>query len=349
MRQYPFPSPRDSSAELQPARVQFIQQVFPELLGQGNRWGGKADLGRGPRETLRWVHDRLFVEGWQIAAVRAELIRARKGVRVIAVTSGKGGVGKTTFSVNLAVACALQGQRVLLFDADFGMANVHVFAGVNPKSTILDVVDGRADLADVVMAGPGGIKVICGVSGVARLANLDPCILEALGRELMEIATDFDLLVIDTGAGVSPIVTHFLGLAQEAVVVTTPNLAATLDAYGIIKVAHESGLKARTQVLVNQARDFDEATAVLARIAGCASSFLQTSPGHLGFLERDVAFEEANQQRCPLILAQPSNLNALRIAAIATQLTAAREAPIPRPWERDLSLSAENRQPISST
>jgi flagellar biosynthesis protein FlhG len=245
----------------------------------------------------------------------------------------------------------MQGQRVLLFDADLGMANAHVFAGINPKATILDVVDGRAALADVLMAGPGGIHVVCGASGVGRLADLHPRILEALGRELMQIAADFDVLVIDTGAGVSPTVTHFLGLAQEIVVVTTPNLAATLDAYGLMKVAHESGLKTRMQVLVNQAEDFNEATAVLVRIVGCASRFLQTAPGHLGFLQRDSAFERASQQRLPLVLAEPSNLNALRIAAIAAQLvpSTTRATPLPEPWERDFSFSAENRQPISPT
>jgi flagellar biosynthesis protein FlhG len=344
MSQFPFSS--GACADLPPARLQYIQQMFAEVIGGGDPGSGSTDAGRTPEQTMRWIHDRLFVEGWQIAAVRAELLRARQNVRAIAVTSGKGGVGKTTFAVNLAVACAMEGQRVLLFDADFGLANVHVFAGVNPKATILEVVDGRARLADIVVPGPGGVQVICGASGVGRLANLDLRTVEALGRELMQVAADFDVLVIDTGAGVSSTVTHFLGLAQEAVVVSTPNLAATLDAYGVLKVAHEAGLKTTMKLLVNQAEDFNEAKTVLGRIVGCASRFLKTTPRSLGFLERDPAFEQACHHRQPLVLSDSTNLNALRIAAMAGQLvpSLARIVPLPEsPREPDLSLPAENR------
>jgi flagellar biosynthesis protein FlhG len=343
MSQLPFSNERDPCADLQPARLQFIQQVFAELLGDpGSSPGVSA---RSPRETLRWIHDRLFLEGWPIGAVRAELLRARQNLRTLAVTSGKGGVGKTTFAVNFATACAMQGHRVLLFDADFGMANVHVFAGVSPKATILDVVDGRATFADILVPGPGGAQLICGASGVGRLANLDLRVLEVMGRELMRTAANFDVLVIDTGAGVSSIVTYFLGLAQEAVVVTTPNLAATLDAYGVIKVAHEAGLKTRMQVLVNQAEDFNEASTVLGRVVGCATRFLKTTPGSLGFLERDPAFEQASHQRRPLVFSQPANLNALRIAAMAEQLgpSALRLTPLSAAPGNTASIPPETR------
>lgn len=306
-------------AEIQSARLQFIQQTFPEVAGE---LGG----GRSRMEWLRWIHDRLFIDGWQVHAVRSELARVRPTVQVIAATSGKGGVGKTTFAVNLAVAFAQSGKRVLLFDADLGMANVHVFAGVNPTATILDVIDGRVTLESILVPGPAGMQIACGASGVGRLADLGERVLETLGRELMRVAMGFDVLVIDTGAGVAPSVLHFLALAHDAVVIATPNLASTLDAYGVIKVAHEQRLRTRLHLLVNEADDETQAAAVSARVAGCANRFLKITPGDLGFLRRDAAFEQSNQQRRPLQLSQPASVHAQRIAQIAAKLAA---APVP--------------------
>ena len=303
---------------IEPAQIQFIEQTFGEFLGDAHP--GDESLGARRTELIRWIHRRLFEVRVSVAAVRAELNSARRHTRIIAVTSGKGGVGKTTFSVNLACACAQLGRTVLLFDADFGMANVHIFAGVNPSATLLDVIDGRATMDDVLTPGPCGVQLICGASGIGRMAELGAPVLEALGRELLRVASEFDVLIMDTGAGISPSVTHFLGLAQETVVVATPNLASTLDAYGVIKLAHESRFAARLHVLINQADNELQAARVLDRIAGCTNRFLHSSLGTLGFLERDPSVEQANQSRRPLALADPNNANARRIVGIAARL-----------------------------
>ena len=294
---------------IEPAHRQFIEREFPDVLRDDPD-------GR----LLRAMHHALFTEGKSPAAVRTQFAKNQRALRVIAVTSGKGGVGKTTVSVNLATALAARGRRVLLFDADLGMANVHIFAGVAPRGTLLDVVEGRSTLAQVLTPGPGGVQIVCGASGVAGLADLEVRVIERLGRELAQLAGDFDVLLIDTGAGISAQVLQFLTLAHEIIVVATPNLAATLDAYGVIKVAREARLPAQISILVNQTDDEAEADAIFARLSGCAHRFLQFLPASLGSLRRDPAVEAANQSRTPLVLAQPASENARRFTAMSARL-----------------------------
>ena len=294
---------------IEPAHRQFIEREFEDVLRD------RHDPG-----LMHEIHHALFIEGKSPAVVRSQFSRRQRVLRVIAVTSGKGGVGKTTVSVNLAAALAGRGRRVLLFDADLGMANVHIFAGVTPRGTLLDVVEGRSTLAQVLTPGPAGIQIVCGASGVAGLADLDARVIAHLGRELAQLAEDFDVLIIDTGAGISAQVMQFLTLAHEMIVVATPNLAATLDAYGVIKVAREARLTAQISILVNQTDDEAEAGAIFARLSGCAHRFLQFLPASLGALRRDRAVETANQSRQPLVLAQPASENARRFTAMAARL-----------------------------
>lgn len=308
----------ESHPDIEPARLQFIEANFNDFLGERPTDSDSMKAWR--KDLALWIHERIFEFDDPIATIRAELNQAIQRTRTIAVTSGKGGVGKTTFSVNLAVACAQLGRRVLLFDADFGMANVHIYAGVNPEATLLDVLEGRATVENVVLPGPGGVHLICGASGNSRLADLSASTLDALGRELLRIALNFDVLIIDTGAGISSAVTHFLGLAQESIVIATPGLASILDAYGVIKLAHETRLATRLHLLVNQAGTQQDAASVRNRIAGCANRFLASALHDFGYLVRDPAFEQSTQDRRPFVLSHPFHHNALHIQTVAKQL-----------------------------
>lgn len=300
---------------LELGRVQFIQQQFADLLAVG-----ESSLAGSGTDRIYWIHDRLFQDGWSVEAVRATLLGVQRSLRVIAVTSGKGGVGKTTVSVNLATALGLLGRRTLVFDGDLGMANVHVFAGVNPRASILDVVDRRIPLAQAITKGAHGADFICGASGVSRLADLDHRVLDDLGRALVEAAANYDVLLLDTGAGIGPATMHLLGLAHEIVVVSTPNLAATLDAYGIIKCIHERNLSGRLHLFVNLVEDVPAADPVFTRIAGCSQQFLQRSVSRLGALLHDPEIESANQSRTPLVVRNPLHPSSVLLSRIAAQL-----------------------------
>ncbi len=308
------------STGLEPSHLQFIGSEFREFLTNPGAGTGEVSFDPGDFSVLQEIDERIFRRGESLESVRQTLRNRRPKTLVVAVTSGKGGVGKTTVSVNLAVAFALRGKRVLLVDGDLGMANVHVFAGIQPRATLMDLLDGGRTLSEVVSPGPGGIDVVCGPSGISRAADLDPRRIEILGRELTQYGSHYDVLVLDTGAGISAQVLQFLAMADEIVVVATPNLASTLDAYGVLKVIHEKRLGGRLQILVNQADGEPQATAVLARLMGCARQFLQFSPSSLGFLPRDPMFEAANQSRRPLVLASPEHENAHRLLTIAGQL-----------------------------
>lgn len=226
--------------------------------------------------------------------------------RVIAVTSGKGGVGKTNLSVNFALALAHQGKRILLFDADMGLANVDVMLGIIPQFTLLNVLNGQKTLSEIVVEGPGGVRLIAsGSGGVQELADLSEAQRTKFLEALRELQYQSDIILIDTGAGLHRNVLAFALAAEEVVIVTTPEPTALMDAYGMIKILYREKKSPCIQVVVNMAAHQAEADEAGKKLVILAKRFLNLEVGYLGFVPRDPAMIRAVKSQRPILLSSP--------------------------------------------
>lgn len=277
-----------------------------------------------------------------------------KASTVIAITSGKGGVGKTLTTVNFAVAARKLGLQVLILDGDLGLANVDVVLGIQTRYNVRDVLDGTVALRDIIVEGPMGIKVIPSGSGITSLTNLSYVQKQLLVDEVAKLNEHFDLVLIDTGAGISENVMHFNRSADHVVVVTTPEPHALTDAYAMIKVLSESCEKDKVWLLVNQTRSPDEGLKIHERIAEVAKRFLQIKIEFLGhvpsdpLVQRSVMQRRAASEHSTLTLAgQAWNQVARRaIAAIDAIRPAKEESISPEDmWKNLLWTSASPRFP----
>jgi flagellar biosynthesis protein FlhG len=244
--------------------------------------------------------------------------------RVIAVSSGKGGVGKTTLTVNLAISLAREGRKVVILDGDLGLANVDVMLGLVSGPTLQHVVAGERQLAEVLqpVARARGVWVIRGGSGLEELANLSDERRRHLIGSLAQLDGRADLLLIDTAAGISTEVSAFLAAAPELIVVTTPEPTAITDAYALIKVAARASRGAATmRLVVNQANDVGEAREVARKIVMVAREFLNLDVALLGHVPHDPYVGRAIRRQLPIALSYPSSPAALAIARLGKQLT----------------------------
>ena len=207
--------------------------------------------------------------------------------KIVSVASGKGGVGKTLSSVHLAIAASRMGLRTLIFDGDLGLANVDVVLRIQVKKSVADVLSGSSRLAEIVVSGPCGVSVIPSGSGFARLANLKLTERLSLLDQLEELMAGFDLVVIDTGAGISESVLHLNSFAHATIVVTTPEPTAMTDAYAFIKVMHQKYGESRFKLLVNQVVSATQGLKVSQQISDVCLKYLNLRIQHLGSIPKD--------------------------------------------------------------
>jgi len=242
-----------------------------------------------------------------------------KIARTITVTSGKGGVGKTSLVANMAICLAQAGQRVIILDADLGLANIDVVFGVRPRHSLMDVVNGEMNIDEIMIQGPAGIQIIAGGSGVSELAELDAEKSMRLFNQLRFLEDKTDYLLIDTGAGISDNVISFCHAADQIIVITTSEPTALADAYGIIKIISSRRPDSHVSVIINRVDDDNEGTEVHERLSRVAKEFLGFHVHHLGNLPQDRNMHLAVRQQTPLLLFSPMSPAATGIRKIVSQ------------------------------
>lgn len=235
----------------------------------------------------------------QAQKLRELAAAANEQPRVITVTSGKGGVGKSNVVINLATSLSRLGKRVLIVDADLGLANVDILLGLQNRFNLQDVVEGRMKLKDIVVYGPAGIKVIPGSSGIPRIANMSNRKRQEFVSSFKELEEEADIILIDTSAGMTKNVITFALLADEIMLVTTPEPSAITDAYAMIKVIHTEKPTARVGLIVNLARSETQAAEVADKISQVSRQFLNFHVYVLGSLPNDPYVHRAVMRRQP--------------------------------------------------
>lgn len=245
----------------------------------------------------------------------------RKKTRIITVASGKGGVGKTNVSVNMALAYARLGKRVIVMDADLGLANVNVMLNMIPKFNLYHVIRKQKTMKDIILDTEYGIQIVAGASGFSKIANLTEEERQNFIQELYTLS-NADIIIIDTSAGVSNNVLAFVAAADDAVIVTTPEPTAITDAYGIIKIiaTEIDNLNMGLKLVVNRVKTVAEAKKVADRMINIAGQFLNLKVDYLGFIYDDPLVGQAVLRQKPFMVLDPKCRAAQCIAHIVGRM-----------------------------
>ncbi len=240
--------------------------------------------------------------------------------RVICVTSGKGGVGKTNISVNLALALAQLGHKVALLDADLGMANIDILLGLTPKYTLTHVLRGEKLINEIMLEGPLGIRVLAGGNGVYDLANLSQRELDLFSASLELLDEQFDFILVDTGAGIGRNVVSFALSVDEVLLVTTPETTAITDAYGMIKVIKQRRSDSSLKLVVNMAQAENDGPSVWTKLNTVVGRFLKADVEYGGGIPYDQHVSRSVNEQVPFLLAFPNCSASRGITSLAQSL-----------------------------
>ncbi|WP_022947877.1 nucleotide-binding protein [Methylohalobius crimeensis] len=241
-------------------------------------------------------------------------------VRVFAVASGKGGVGKTNVAVNLGVALAQQGRATALLDADMGLANVDILLGLHPRHNLSHVIDGMLTLDEILVDGPAGLKIVPAASGLQRMAELSAAEQAGLIRAFSELRVPLEVLIVDTAAGISGPVVNFARACQEVVVVVCDEPASLADAYAFIKLLSRDYRLFRFQILCNQVRTASQGRMLYEKLYRVTERYLDVSLNYFGAVPKDEAVSKSVQIQQPVLSAFPSSPAALALKSLARKV-----------------------------
>lgn len=266
------------------------------------------------------------------AAYRTQASGERpRQVHTIAVTSGKGGVGKSNLSINLAQALLQAGKQVLLMDVDLGLANADILLGTVPPYHLGHFLRGERDILEVIHRTPSGLKLIAGGSGLVELGNLHAAQLQPLLRSLKRLEGEADFLILDTGAGMGDAVLEFALAADQTLLVTTPEPTSVADAYTTLKALSHRNPDLDVKLVVNQVERPEEGSAVAERIGTTARDFLGLSVAYLGSVPRDASVGQAVRRKVPFLVAYPNAPASRAVEAMAQRLMTGQPGQPSRP------------------
>ena len=300
---------------LEESLIRFYESEYPAELPKKILLGGALFFAPASPAAFVGIHAR------QQGTESGPKLGRERFARVITVTSGKGGVGKTNLALNLAIEFQRLGKMSVVLDADMGLANVHLLAGLTPRHNLTDLLSGRVEMAELIEAGPEGIGIIAGGSGILDLADSrrqDRC---RIIESLVQLEKAAEIILVDTGAGMGRSVRDFLQAADEILFVITPDITSLTDAYGLLKALHQENLPGLPiHLVVNMVQSLKQAADVSLRFSSCAREFLGRDITDAGYILKDNTVSQATARRTPHSIYRPDARVSKNTRTIAANL-----------------------------
>jgi len=237
--------------------------------------------------------------------------------KVISISSGKGGVGKTNFAINFSISLSKLGYKVVIIDADIGLSNIEILSGISVSNSLSDIIFSGKDIFEIMGNGPEGIKIISGGSGLKELKLFDDNNLPKLMEEIEKLQLAFDYIIIDTGAGISSAVIDFIMTSSEAIIICTPDPTSLMDSYTLIKSIVHTGFTGNISVVSNQVNNRNEGTEIFNKLYNASKNFLRFQIEYLGYIERSELVNYAVRNQMPFIISHPNNSISKKINIMA--------------------------------